>query len=59
MFECGWYEVKWYNEKGEQVKNEKQYLTCPLYRREIMKMQTAFLRGEDVARLVVSPIENN
>ncbi len=59
MFGCGWYEVKWYNAKGEQVKAEAKYLTAPLYRREVMAMQTAFLQGKDVERLVITPIEKN
>lgn len=57
MFGCGWYEVKWYNAKGEEVKREEKYLTDPLYRREVMAMQTAYLKGEDVARMVATPIE--
>ena len=57
MFSCGWYKIKWYNAKGEQVKEEEKYLTAQLYRREIMVMQTAFLQGKDVEKMAVTPIE--
>lgn len=57
MFGCGWYNVKWFNKAGEVVKNEDMYLTAPLYRREVMKMQTAFLQGMDVEKLYATPIE--
>lgn len=57
MFGCGWYEVKWYNAKGEEVKGEEKYLTDPLYRREVMAMQTVYLKGEDVVKMIVTPIE--
>jgi hypothetical protein len=58
MFSCGWYKIKWYNAKGEQVKEEEEkYLTAQLYRREVMTMQTAFLQGKDVEKMVVTPIE--
>lgn len=57
FFCCGWYQVKWYDNSDNIVKNEKMYLTSPLYRREILNMQTAYLRGENVVRMVVTPIE--
>ena len=57
MFSCGWYKIKWYNAKGEQVKEEEKYLTAQLYRREVMKMQTAYLQGKDVESITVTPIE--
>lgn len=57
MFSCGWYKIKWYNAKDEQVKEEERYLTAQLYRREVMKMQTAYLQGKDVAKITAMPIE--
>ena len=57
MFSYGWYKIKWYNVKGEQVKEEEKYLTAQLYRREVMKMQTAYLQGKDVESMTVTPIE--
>lgn len=57
MFSCGWYKIKWDNAKGEQVKEEEKYLTAQLYRREVMKMQTAYLQGKDVESITVTPIE--
>lgn len=57
MFSCGWYKIKWYNTKGEQIREEEKYLTARLYRREVMKMQTAFLQGKDVEKMAVTLIE--
>ena len=59
MFGRGWYNVKWFNKAGDIVKNEDMFLTTLLYRREEMKMQTAFLQGKDVARMTATPIEKN
>lgn len=59
MFANGMYELKWYNAKGEEIRKEKMSLSAKDYRREVMKMQTAFLQGVDVDRMVVTPIENN
>ena len=59
MFVNGMYELKWYNKKGEEIFKEKVYLNARDYRREVMKMQTAFLQDVDVNRMVVTPIENN
>jgi len=57
LFYCGWYQVKWYDNADNIVKDEKMYLTSPLYRREVLNMQTAYLRGENVVRMVATPIE--
>ena len=57
MFSCGWYKIKWYNAKGEQVKEEEKYLTAQLYHREIMQMQTAFLQGKDVEKMTITPLQ--
>ena len=57
MFACGWYEVKWYNAKEEVVKSQEQYLESNDYNREVMKMQNAYLRGEDVKKLTITPIK--
>ena len=56
-FVCGYYSVRWYSESNEIVKDTIMYLTMVLYRREIMNMQTAFLQGQNVVRMVVMPIE--
>ena len=57
MLGCGWYNVKWYNAKGEVVKAEEKYLTAIEYRKEVMKMQNAAMLGSDVERLVATPID--
>lgn len=57
MFATGWYNVKWFNSKEEVIANEEMFLTAPLYNQEIMKMQNAFLNGQDVQKLVATPIE--
>ena len=59
MFGRGWYNVKWFNKVGDIVKNEDMFLTALLYRREEMKMQTAFLQGKDVVRMTATTIEKN
>lgn len=48
LFGCGYYRVVWKNKVGDIVKDEVKYLTAPLWNREVINMQTAFLRGEDV-----------
>jgi hypothetical protein len=55
LFACGNYIIEWLNDKEEVVKREKKYLTIQLYHREIMNMQTAFLRGMDVVKLKIKP----
>jgi hypothetical protein len=56
-FVCGWYEVKWLDQEGKEVKKEVKYLNALTYNREIMKMQTAFLYGMQVEKLTITPIE--
>jgi hypothetical protein len=55
FFVHGYYTVKWYNAKGEEVHSEDKYLTSAEYGREIAKMQTAFLQGKDVASMQAIP----
>lgn len=57
MFYCGMYLIEWKNANDEIVKSEKKYLTYPLYRQEMLNMQIASLRGSDVKKMVVTPIE--
>lgn len=59
MFVSGMYELKWYNTKGEEIRKEEKYLNASDYRKEVMAMQTAYLQGVDVDRMVVTPIENS
>lgn len=57
MFNCGWYLVEWKNANEEVIKSEEKYLTAPLYRQERLNMQIASLRGSDVKKMVITPIE--
>ena len=57
MFACGWYNVKWFNKAGEAVKNENIYLTAPLYRQEVMKANFSALKGQDIEKIAIYPIE--
>ena len=58
LFACGYYIVEWFNSNNEVVKSERKYLTSQLYRREYMDMQTAYLRGQDLAGLRIKPCED-
>ena len=58
MFGCGMNKVEWFNKAGEVVKSYDKYLTEPLYRKEIMNMQVAFLQGMDVEGLRIKPLQD-
>lgn len=58
MFGCGMYKVEWFNKAGKVVKSYDKYLTEPLYRKEIMNMQVAFLQGMDVEGLRIKPLQD-
>ena len=58
MFGCGMYTVEWFNKAGKVVKSYDKYLTEPLYRKEIMNMQVAFLQGMDVEGLRIKPLQD-
>lgn len=57
MFGIGWYNVKWFDKNDNVVKSEDKFLTAPLYNRAVMEMQTAYLQGVNVAKLIATPIE--
>lgn len=57
MFWIGWYNVKWLDKNDKVVKSEEKFLTVPLYNRAVMEMQTAYLQGVNVAKLIATPIE--
>ena len=58
FFKCGYYIVEWFNKQKQVIKSERKYLTDPLYRKEVIYMQTAFLQGQDVAGLNIKPCED-
>jgi hypothetical protein len=53
---CGRYRIEWLNKAGEVVKAYEKALTLPLYNKEVMEMQTAYLRGMDVVELKAIPL---
>lgn len=58
MFGCDMHKVEWFNKAGEVVKSYDKYLTEPLYRKEIMNMQIAFLQGMNVEGLRIKPLQD-
>jgi hypothetical protein len=56
LFACGWYRIDWINLSDEVALSEEAYLTDRLYRSKVIEMQTAFLRGQNVKGLRVTPI---
>jgi hypothetical protein len=59
MFARGWYLIRWFNKANEVVKQKERFLTFVGYNEEVFEMQTAFLKGADVERILVTPIEKN